>query len=313
MNLFWPVYKNLELEVLEIAKYIHVSDKQVGVYSMRIADIIVRCAIEIEAISKELYKSLGGCMELKDKEGKKRDIYFDTDCLKLLEKHWKLSKKVVKISSPLFYLEEERHKVICPLHNAFKRKGAKWNKAYQAIKHNRAESLESSGTIENMLLALGALYILNLYYKDDSFIMQDKVESNVFDERIGSELFSVTFAVFNSVSALDDYEAYIDKGKHYETAIYIKRYEKESFEKIKHSMDKMNEIAFQTFSESMEGKQLLTRKIINQEPIPPRFWTLVEEAGGKDLQQKIEASIRLESSKLANIVKNLTYEYVLNK
>ena len=60
---------------------------------MHIADLIVRCAVEIESISKELYKNLGGNMSPIDKERKPRDLYFDTDCLNLLEQHWTLSKK----------------------------------------------------------------------------------------------------------------------------------------------------------------------------------------------------------------------------
>lgn len=59
-NMYWPIYKNLEREFLKLADYIHVSDDQLSIYSMHIADLIVRCAIEIEAISKELYSSFGG-------------------------------------------------------------------------------------------------------------------------------------------------------------------------------------------------------------------------------------------------------------
>lgn len=55
-NLYWPVYKNLEKEFLKLADYIHISDDQTSIYSMHIADSIVRCAVEIEALSKELYK-----------------------------------------------------------------------------------------------------------------------------------------------------------------------------------------------------------------------------------------------------------------
>lgn len=84
-NLYWPVYKNLEKEFLKIADYVHVSDEQLTVYSMHIADLIVRCAIEIESISKELYCRLGGNMTPVDDEGKNRDLYFDTDCLQLIE------------------------------------------------------------------------------------------------------------------------------------------------------------------------------------------------------------------------------------
>lgn len=50
---------------------------------MHIADLIVRCAIEIESLSKELYWENGG-IELYDENGKKREPFFDTDCIDFL-------------------------------------------------------------------------------------------------------------------------------------------------------------------------------------------------------------------------------------
>ena len=47
MNLYWPVYLKLEKEVLSLADAIHFSDDQISVYSIQIADLIVRCAVEI--------------------------------------------------------------------------------------------------------------------------------------------------------------------------------------------------------------------------------------------------------------------------
>lgn len=83
-NLYWPVYRNLEKEFLKLADYIHFSDDQLGTYSMFIADLIVRCSVEIEALSKELYCMFGGNMSPTDLQGNARDLYFDTDCLDLL-------------------------------------------------------------------------------------------------------------------------------------------------------------------------------------------------------------------------------------
>ena len=48
------------------------NDEQLKVYSAAIGDIIIRCAVEIEAISKELYTRSGG---------EKKHLHFDTDCL----------------------------------------------------------------------------------------------------------------------------------------------------------------------------------------------------------------------------------------
>ena len=56
-------------------------------YSMKIADLLIRTTVEIESISKELYFREGGT------KPDDKDLYFDTDCLALLESKWSLSKK----------------------------------------------------------------------------------------------------------------------------------------------------------------------------------------------------------------------------
>jgi hypothetical protein len=73
-NLFWPVYKNLEKELLTLSDYVHISDDQANVYSMHIAELIIRCAVEIESISKELYSLLSGNMSPTDTNGNKHSI-----------------------------------------------------------------------------------------------------------------------------------------------------------------------------------------------------------------------------------------------
>ena len=107
LNLYWPVYKNLEEEFLKLAEYIHFSDEQLKIYSMFIADLIVRCSVEIEAISKELYYTLGGNISPTDSKGNNRDLYFDTDCLALLDQKWLLSKKQIAVSAVNFYFTDE--------------------------------------------------------------------------------------------------------------------------------------------------------------------------------------------------------------
>jgi hypothetical protein len=45
INLFWPVYKNLEHEVVELSNKIHFDDKQLSVYSVKISELLIRCAV----------------------------------------------------------------------------------------------------------------------------------------------------------------------------------------------------------------------------------------------------------------------------
>ena len=136
-TLYWQVYKNLEREFLALADTIHINDSQQEVYSMKIADLLIRTVIEIEAIAKELYLANGGAV-VPDEE-----MYFDTVCMNHLNTLWNLDAKVVMVVSPNIYFEKDENKILRPLHKAHKRgtSSSDWNKAYQAVKHNRVKEL----------------------------------------------------------------------------------------------------------------------------------------------------------------------------
>lgn len=291
LNLFWPVYKNLEKEVLKIADYIHFSDDQMNVYSMHIADLIVRCSIEIEAISKELYLSVGGEANPINQDGTKRDLYFDTDCIELLERNWKLSEKKVMISATTFYFMEEKNKVLSPLHKANKRgkSGSKWKQAYQAVKHSRKVSLKKA-TIENLLNAMGALYILNLYYRNEKFdIGRVCMETGEFDNRVGSDIFSVFTCKATTLSIkeyMNDSCICNLSDNEINRCVYIVKYDDKSIKKMHENINKCNQITVNNFYNSVEIKEFLNKnpdykgKTINE---------ICLEAGGIDLVRKINA------------------------
>ena len=170
MNLYWSIYENLEAEVLRLADDIFFDDKQLKVYSVTIGNLIVRCAIEIKALAKELYCSLGGAPKIwVEEKQSERFPYFDTDCLDLLIQRWKIDKKKIQITNSKMNFSKEKS-ILTPLHksNRARDKGSLWKRAYQSFKHNRAQSI-TKATVENLLGVLGALYILNLYHRDDSF------------------------------------------------------------------------------------------------------------------------------------------------
>ena len=162
-----PVYHRLEKEVISLTNSIMFNDKQLEVYSLAIGDIIIRCAVEIEAISKELYTRSGG---------EKKHPYFDTDCLQRLVDLWSIDKKRLNITHPNMYFSSGKS-VLYPLRNANKwgDSASQWKIAYQAIKHNRTQSI-ANATVDNMINALGALYILNLYYVDEKFWFETPIE-----------------------------------------------------------------------------------------------------------------------------------------
>lgn len=199
-EIFWQTYLNLERELLELSRYVYITDhrlintgseikeencsSQLETFSPYIADLLIRTCIEIEALSKELYFELGG-----EKMRGDHNLFFDEDCLKLIDIKCKTSKKVVIISCSSFDLTNEQNFVLRPLREAHKRQGTDWERAYQAVKHDRYSSI-SKGTIKNFLHALAALYLLNVYFRNDRFYTR-YLDMNKLDMSMGSKVFSL--------------------------------------------------------------------------------------------------------------------------
>ena len=312
-NFYWPVYKNLEKEFLMLADYVHFSDDQVKIYSMRIADLIVRCAIEIEALSKELYGLLGGDMSPLTEDGKKRDLYFDTDCIALLDEKWHICKKEVSVSAINFYFESEIHRVLTPLKKANKRgsSGSKWKQAYQAVKHDRGNSLKMA-TIENLLNAMAALFVLNVYYRDERIDLGNiKKTETKFDGRLGSNVFCVSTCsatVLRMEHNMDDSNICMN-AEDLEKAIYITKYDDKSFVAMHKDFCLDSEITLQRFYSSvviqkyLDGHPDEKDKTLNQ---------ICVEAGGLDLLKEIlshENAMRNQSVRMEAVLNKHTSIY----
>lgn len=200
-SLYWNVYRQLEKDFLSIVEILHIDDKQINVYSMRIADLLLRTVVEIEALSKKLYFDYGG------NKADDNDLYYDTDCLGLLEEKWAISKRKVQVIGTDLYLNDEENLVLTPLHKSFKRgtSGADWAKAYQAIKHNRVKSLEK-GTIKNLMRAMAALFLLNIYNSQKVLKLGTISNVNDVDVSQGSSLFAVYVHPLKGISFDDKYD-----------------------------------------------------------------------------------------------------------
>lgn len=266
-NSFWPVYKNLEEETLQLTKYINFSDDQLKVYSMHIADLIIRIVVEIEALSKELYKNNGG-PNMYDDSGKLRDLFFDTDCIKYLNNTWGICNREIIVSCANFNFTKAENKILQPLKKADKRgsSSAIWNKAYQAVKHDRRNALEK-GNIENLIHALGALYILNVFYRDDVYEYGTVNEpNNFFDNRLGSNIFAATFADASKASiSSDDSDNAINKDERdkLSTALCIIKYTYAAWENMHNAFNTINDKVISGLINDSEFIKKLNEKIKN--------------------------------------------------
>ena len=198
--IYWQTYLKLEKEAIELSKYIFFTDEvvknekgnivhqscdsQLATFSPHIADLLVRCCVEIEAISKELYYENGGTKPRGDSS-----IFFDEDCLKLIDMKWETHKKTVLVVASFFNFTKDENLILKPLREAHKRQGTYWERAYQAVKHDRFYSMHL-GNVKAFIHALAALYLLNIYYRNPSLVVKYHDISSL-DYSMGSSIFAV--------------------------------------------------------------------------------------------------------------------------
>jgi len=290
---------NLEKEVLALAEAIHFCDKQTGVYSIKMADLILRCSVEIESISKDLYEQYDGNMYPVDQSGNLRDLYFDTDCLDLLEQKWILSKKEVYISAPTFYFTKYEYKILTPLRRANKRgaSGADWKQAYQSIKHNRVKNL-SKANLKHLIRVLAALFILNIYYRDTAVDLgRVYMSQNDFDARAESSIFSASYvkatALKMSCEMSDESISWL-RNENRDNAIFIIKYTDESFSKMHIDYCHDSQITLSKFNNSKRVKEYLLE---NPGSVGKSINEICMEIGGADFLAQIVSFSKATNNK----------------
>ncbi|WP_349652074.1 hypothetical protein [Lactococcus lactis] len=55
-RLFFQIYQSLEKELLDMTDYIHFSERNLNVYSVKLANFILRANVETGSLLKELLK-----------------------------------------------------------------------------------------------------------------------------------------------------------------------------------------------------------------------------------------------------------------
>ncbi|CEF52270.1 hypothetical protein LGMT14_02197 [Lactococcus garvieae] len=103
-RLFFQIYQSLENELLEMTDYIHFSDKNLDVYSVKLANFILRANVECESVLKELFKKTDYYESLSEKDKKKK---LDNSTFVQVNKKYNLLEKKVFIASEIFFFEEK--------------------------------------------------------------------------------------------------------------------------------------------------------------------------------------------------------------
>ena len=281
-NSFWPEYKNLEKQVIDLTNHVCFCDEQVNVFSRENSNLILQIASEIESISKELYRRYAEENKAEDEkvidqndpeqsvnadgdqnqpdeddcepeqssnsdgkqdqfdedgcekqQGKKFNKHFDFCCLKKLDRKWHLTLKEISVTGVNFYFSE-KFQSFAPLANVYSKdenRKCQWKEAYKALKHDNRACIKNA-TIGNLMSALGALFVLNLYYRDlncDDYKFY--LNGELFDSRVGSEIFSVNCCSALYLSYSSEMSDVSIKGLSEDSlnkSIYIKRFDCET-------------------------------------------------------------------------------------
>jgi hypothetical protein len=302
-NFYWTVYKNLEKELIALSDLIHIDDNQLEIYSIKIAELLLRTSVEIESISKALYFQNGGT--------KPDDInlFFDTDCLEFLENKWQLSKKQVQVSAPNFYFTLLENRVLTPLKKANKRgtSSSDWQKAYQAVKHNRVTSLPKAN-LKHLIRAMAALYLLNVYFNDNSYLLEKDSSGVSFDRNIGSIIFSLKLHINQSISVGSDYS----KNNDFDESTYLLKPTDETRNSVQQKLKELNGKTIErTQTNLLEqlSKKLADEKITNQEEVNEKIKEMAEKIKSDNMIQVA----REHGQSLKSTFDGLRYEAVLNK
>lgn len=292
-NIYWPVYRNLEDEMEKLFYSIHIDDSQLNVHSSKIADLILRAAVEIESISKKIYKN-----ETSDNN----QISFD-DSLKFIKKIWFLEKKTVIISSSYCF---QSVKTILPfIKNEKKNSNNKmtysWNNAYQNLKHDRANSLQF-GSLKYLFDIMAALFILNVIYKDEKFDLKRNTDTTNFPTNLGSKIYSIKLHLWKGYDGEFNYF----KNNDFDECLYWVKLtdisQQEGIEATKEMNEKQRELLIQhpKFQEYINNNKIEDYKGNNL------MWDVL----GKD---DYINTIRIAGKKQFEVLRSSEYEAVVNK
>lgn len=302
-NLYWNIYQRLEQELIEISDVIFINDNQINVYSMKIADLLMRTCVEIEAISKKLYIDNGGTITDEKK------MYFDKVCIDLLERKWLLSKKVVLVTCPTLYFEEKTNKILTPLlhANIFGEGSADWAVAYQAIKHSRINNL-SQGNIKLFIRSLAALYILNLYLGQQKINLERDYTGASVDWGLGSKVFSVKLHTC-SINVSEDSK--YDKYEEYDECIYLSQKTDDTNKRAVAALKKLNKNIIEALPNELEKliKKRIQEGSLNTKDLNKNRINELVQQTQVDILKNSNISDRRE---LHQAIEGLRFEAVLN-
>lgn len=158
---YWPIYERLEKEVCDYSFAVALNDQQKPVYSALLGELLIRCCSESENAGKSLLTILGSQSDPSD--------FNMPQIVTELHSRIQIEDKALQIIWPYQTLKDTS---ILPFARNGQGENPAWFKGYNNLKHDRGNH-QDEGNLWNVVLALGGLFILNVWLR------QDDIENDV--------------------------------------------------------------------------------------------------------------------------------------
>ncbi|MDH4100866.1 MAG: hypothetical protein OEV28_09875 [Nitrospirota bacterium] len=153
---YWPVYERLENEFCDLTFSVALNDAHLEVYSLRLAELILRICGECENVAKTLIT------QLKLEKPSRLDF---PSIGNTLSRAVPFQKVMVEVVWPYQNLSNTTLKPFLNWSNR-RSKNPSWYDAYNGIKHNRNSEF-CKANFANAMNALAGLFALNLWLRRD--------------------------------------------------------------------------------------------------------------------------------------------------
>ena len=173
-RLFFQIYQSLEKELLGMTDYIHFSENNLDVYSVKLANFILRANVESESLLKELFKRTEHYKGLTQKE---KNLELENNTYTEVNEVYKLEKKTIYIASEIFYFQDKYSEPFIPF--KYKKNGKDSHKIYNSIKHDKVNNLKKAD-LETAINMLGTLFILNSCFFPELIQKEQDDRSKIF-------------------------------------------------------------------------------------------------------------------------------------
>ena len=149
-SIYLAEYLIIEEELLDLTKSIFFGDSNLKVYSLRIADLIIKICTEMESVAKDLYR-----------DNNQTDPKNSSMAFNWLNANWNIKYKKVRIRSSFIDFRNNLSGYYAPF-NYKDKSPDNYYSVYCSLKHDKVKNLNKAN-INALMRSCGALYILLCY------------------------------------------------------------------------------------------------------------------------------------------------------